>query len=845
LYAAFGKFLLDFLLRASVHCHSNEPETGHLPKAIPEKQDISGETGTEYALELADYQLIRIHLHSTTINAFTVAFRILLFFLAILPGTVAFAQGSGAARPQAVAVEFSHLGGHYNGAIQVALKTKPGFKIFFTLDGARPNENSEVYEHPIAIKATTVIRALAYDGKIFSGSVTRTYLVNEPNHGMPIISVAMSPSTLFHPKYGIMQDGPYVDPALEQNPKANYWTRKEYLCNVELFEDDRSCVHNSPAGFRIFGGYSRVFPQKSFVLVSRKRYGSKQFDGDILPNADVKKLKYLVLRNGGSDWNGTHFRDELMSSLMDDWGVDKQGYRPAVVYLNGKYWGIYHIREKINTRYLNDHHQVDQDSLDLLEHRNTVRAGSYDAYAKMLQYIEKHDLSEQAHYARVAATMDIDNFIDYQIAQFYCVNNDAGGNIRYWKPQTGQGKWRWIFFDMDWGFGLHNANASQANSFRFFTEANGPTWPNPPWSTFLLRNLLKSPQFKARFVNRMCDRLNTDFKPEHVLAQIEQFKNKLGPEMPRHLSRWGLSQTEWQKSLETAKNFAIERPFHLRTHMEAFFKLGAPADLEVMSSQGGQVIVNGAVRVINGNYHGNYYENEPVELVAKPQGGYRFVGWEGWSEAKNTIRPNLKAGSILRLKAKFEEYQHPLAGAVIVNEICPFNKKTGDWIELYNTTKSGIKLEGWKINDAGAEFTLPSVEIGPKNFIVICRNAQKFRSKHPLVTQPVVDGLSFGLDKAMESLVVTTPEGDIIDSISYRVEPALGDYTIDLLLPSLDNAKPNHWAVHLGMGSPALDNPMLLSKITGAQKDTWLRIGLAIGLLMLIISAIRWKMTQG
>jgi CotH kinase protein/Chitobiase/beta-hexosaminidase C-terminal domain/Lamin Tail Domain len=770
-----------------------------------------------------------------------VIYRLFLLLLALLSSPVAHAQQKNTAPARAVPVYFSQNGGHYQAALQIVLTAKSGSRIHYTLDGARPNENSPVYSTPIHINATTVIRAVATDGKSFSGSTTQTYLINEPNHGMPVISVTMSPSTLFHQKYGIMMDGPYTNPELEQNPKANYWTRKEYLCNVELFEDDRTCVHNGPAGFRIFGGYSRVFPQKSFVLISRKRYGSRPFDGDILPNADQKKLKYLVLRNGGSDWNGTHFRDELMSSLMDDWGVEKQGYRPAVVYLNGKYWGIYHIREKINTRFLADHNQVEQDSLDLLEHRNTVRAGSLDAYEKMTRFIETHDLSDANHYARVAATMDVDNFIDYQIAQFYCVNNDAGGNIRYWKPQTGQGKWRWIFFDMDWGFGLHNPLAYQANSFRFFTEANGPAWPNPPWSTFLLRNLLKNPQFKARFINRMCDRLNTDFNSEHVLTQVNHFKKKLEPEMPRHLKRWGLSYAEWQKSVETTKNFAIERPFHLRSHMETFFDLGAPADLEVMGATGGQVIVNGAVRVTTQNYHGNYYENQPIELEAKPQGGYRFAGWDGWGESNTIIRPNLKAGSILRLRPKFEVYNHPLAEAVIINEVCPFNKKTGDWIELYNTTKSSIKLEGWRLADAGGQFVLPSVEIGPKNFVIVCRNAQKFQSKHPLVTQPVLDGLTFGLDKAVESIMLTTPEGDMIDSMSYRVEPAAGDYTIDLLLPSLDNAQPRHWAVHLGMGSPALDNPMLFSQITGAQKDLWLRIGLGIGMLMLVVSALKWK----
>jgi hypothetical protein len=110
-----------------------------------------------------------------------------------------------------------------------------------------------------------------------------------------------------------------------------------------------------------------------------------------------------------------------------------------------------------------------------------------------------------------------------------------------------------------------------------------------------------------------------------------------------------------------------------------------------------------------------------------------------------------------------------------------------------------------------------------------------------LVTQPIIGGLNFGLDKALETLTLCTPEGDMIDSITYQVEPQLSDYTIDLLLPSLDNAKPNHWAVHLGMGSPGLDNPMLFAQVVGSQKEFWLRIGLGIGLFVLGFAALWWR----
>jgi hypothetical protein len=767
-----------------------------------------------------------------------VYFKSFIFLCALLHLSFADAQEKGTLVLQ---VKCSMAAGHYPGEITVRLEANPGHEIYYTLDGSRPSKTSNHYRKPFKLAKTATLRAVAGDGRSFSSTITRTFLIAEPNHGMPIVSVTMSPSTLFHPKYGIMMEGAYAQEQFEHKPGANFWTRKEYLCNVEIFEDDKTCVHNSLAGFRIFGGYSRVFPQKSFVLVSRKRYGSNQFDGEIFPKGEVNKYKYLVLRNGGSDWNGAHFRDELMSSLMDDWNVEKQNYRPAIVYLNGRYWGIYYIREKINTRFLADHMDIDKDSIDLLEHRNTVRSGTIDAYQRLVRFVENADLSDPKQYERLKSAIDIDNFIDYQIAQIYCVNQDAGGNIRYWRPQTRNGKWRWIFFDMDWGFGLHNPQAYKSNTLKFFTEPNGPTWPNPPWSTLFLRSMLRSDAFKARFVNRLCDRLNTDFAPEYVLSKIAQFEDELGPAMPRHLAKWGLNSKDWVVSVNNAKEFARLRPEYLRGHIETFIGLGAHAEVEIVPAAGGQTLVNGAITVANTVYHGHYYENYPIELVAKSNTGYRFVGWEGWPEKKMTINAQLKAGKILRLRPKFEVYQHPLADQVILNEICAFNKKSGDWIEIYNKTEGNLNLAGWKLIDQKEEFILPLVTIAPKGFVIVCKNALKFRATHPMVDQPIIDGLSFGLDKSVEQLVLTTAEGDMIDSISYRIEPPASDYTIDLLLPTLESSKPDHWSAHLGKGSPGMDNPLLFSQLIGGQKSFLTRLGLGIGLLVLAIMALWWR----
>jgi hypothetical protein len=421
----------------------------------------------------------------------------LLLLLGILLPILSIHAQYSAEDTKPLVITFSKSGGFYNQNVLLSLSAE-GIPIYYTTDGSKPNEHSKRYDgKPIFIDQTTVLRAVAHKKEIKSKTFTQTYFISEPATRLPVVSVSMAPATLFDPERGVMSTGNRADETQANLPGANFWTRKEYTCNVEIFETDKRCVSNGLAGFRMFGGYSRVFPQKSIVLIARKKYGKKYFKHKIFGPDDRKKHKYLVLRNGGSDNQGAHFRDELMTELTKDWDIETQDYRPAILYLNGKYWGIYHIREKINARFLQDHTDADKDSLDLLEHKNTVREGTYDRYEQMLNYIKSHDMAQSEVYNKVQSMMDVNNFCDYEIAQIYCHNTDAGGNVRYWRAHRPGAQWRWILFDTDWGFGLHKPTAYRENSLDFFTEANGPEWPNPPWSTFLLRSLLQNQDFKT------------------------------------------------------------------------------------------------------------------------------------------------------------------------------------------------------------------------------------------------------------------------------------------------------------------------------------------------------------
>lgn len=762
-----------------------------------------------------------------------------VFLLVLLAVSPTLGAQNTPPKEKPLVVRFSQQGGFYQQPCAVALDAG-GAAIYYTTDGSYPSTRSIRYTRPFTVSNTAVIRAIARRGNISGRPFSQTYFINEPSTDLPVISVSVAPGLLFNPETGIMADGPGADSAFVHKPGANFWTRQEFGCNVEIFEADKKCVFNSGAGMRLFGGYSRIYPQKSIVLVARDRYGKKFFRHRIFGANAPKKFRYLVLRNGGSDWNGAHFRDELMNRLTEGWDMEKQAFRPALLYLNGRYWGLYHLREKINARFLEDHSDVDRDSIDLMEHLRNVRQGSGRHYQRMLNYMRDHDLADPAHYAYIQSLMDVDNFIDYYTAQIYCDNTDAGGNIRYWRPRRPGGRWRWILFDTDWGFGLYNDQAWQHDAIQFFTDPAGPKWPNPPWSTFLLRTLLKNREFKRQFINRLCDRLNTSFSTEHVLSEIDWFERSLGPEMPRHLQRWRQSGVEWRRHLALLREFAEKRPDFLRNCLTRHFDTGAPARLEIEPAEGGNVVINNNITSGASGFQGTYFEKIPVTVLAMPAFGYRFVGWEGVDREERLLRIYLVPGSTLRLKPVFESHVHPLNNQVFINEISPAGQKSGDWIELYNASKKPVQLEGWTLTDYRHEWMIPDAVIPPRGYLVLCQDSAAFRQQFPHKAL-IAGDFRFGMDKNHERLSLVAADGAAVDSVAYHIDPPDGPYSIDLLMPTLDNDNAANWAVHGGPGSPGVPNPMYWSKVVEEKKDRSLRYGLAIGLLIIGLGALWWR----
>lgn len=461
---------------------------------------------------------------------------------------------------------FSKEAGFYPSQVRIEISqyvNQKGQTIYYTTDGSSPTDHSNMYKRPLSIERSTVLRArvVGNDGSL--GPIyTRFYGIGEAPT-LPFISIVADPTKLWSEEEGILAIGNGdPDPPYEG---ANFWNDWETPVYFQWFETNKQLAYEADARMQLFGGESRLQPQKSMSLTAKNKYGVSRFEYSFFPELNISSFKAVVLRNSGQDFPRTHFLDGMVASLMKDTGLDVQAFRPVVTYLNGEYWGIFNLREKISADFLASHHPEIQSKIDLLESDGIVKAGDDEQFLALIFYVREHDLSEDQNYLYVQNHVDLDNFIDYFITEIYIANQDwPDHNIRYWRPQQENGRWRWIVYDSDLSFqNVKHKTLEKALS------SETALYP----SNELLQKMMEQPQFKEMFLLRFAERMNTTFAPEHVISVIQDIKTLIAPEMKYHLNRWGGTLEIWGVEIKKLEQFALERPKQMRKQIQAWFQL--------------------------------------------------------------------------------------------------------------------------------------------------------------------------------------------------------------------------------------------------------------------------------
>jgi hypothetical protein len=706
-----------------------------------------------------------------------------------------------------------------------------GETVRFTLDSSDPDENSPEFRKPIDINKNMVVRARAFKPGAAPGKiVSRTYIF-DAKPTLPVVAITTDSMNLWDNETGIYILGDSYQ-AEEPHLGANYWEDWEKPAGIEMAGTDGKRLFTMNCGIKIFGAWSRMRPQKSLAVFFRNEYGDPSLEGvQLFHSKPITSFKSLVLRNAGNDYDYTRFRDGFMTDLVKETDNDIQAFEPVILYLNGKYWGHINLREKVNENYLASNFGVDPDNVDILEKNGVIVEGRNEDYVELLEFLHANSLMTDDNYEIVAGKIDINNYIDYMLSQIYFDNRDwPGNNVKYWRERTETGKWRWIMFDTDFGFGLYNGSAYSLNTIQFALDAantNPDYWPNPAWSTLFFRKLTENTKFKNAFINRFADMMNTTFLADRVVAKIDSFANIIQPEIYRHYQRWSVpSEGNWNSAVQNMRTFANNRAANVRNHITLQFTRAGIFDVNTVISPAvaGGIYLN-TIHIQAENWTGKYFQNVPIKLTATPKQGYKFSHWEinGTKNLNNTIEISLT--KVTTCKAVFEETVND-GNSVVINEInykSAENADAGDWIELFNWGRVDLDISGWVMKDSETDhiFTIPGNTVLKSNeYLVVCASAINFSSIHPEVSNKTGD-FDFGLGASGDAVRLFAINGILVDSVAFgsaapwAIEPNGTGKTLELRHHTFDNSVADNWKSSVAdFGTPGRDNSIYVGNET-------------------------------
>lgn len=526
---------------------------------------------------------------------------------------------------------------------------EPNCTIRFTRDGSIPTEDSELYSSPIQLDTTTSIRAITFSNDLYpSLPITRTFFCNTM-HTLPILTLISEPDNFWEWENGIFVLGPNGDPVYPHFG-ANFWKDIEIPVHMEYFKN-QNLVAEFDVGTKIHGGKAaRSKPMKALRLLTDKNFESEGMDYPFFENKNVDNYRRLVLRNASGDFNYTHFRDAYLHRyfINEKLDLDVLGHQPIVVYVNGIYWGVMNLREKVDQYYLKGNYGMDKDSIDLLEEDLVVIEGSKDEYLANYEFIVNNDLSIPANFEIAESYFDLSNLTDYFVVQTYVNNTDfPNNNIKFWQPNKEDGKWRYILFDMDVGMGRYGWTKAHSDNFNWRLEnADSNKFINIIVSFFDNKN------YRNYFVNRYADLMNTTFTIENFTQETENTIEEIDEEMKRHFGKWTWPGYDvWQEErLPSLFTYIEERPKNQREFIRQYFELENTVELQINTYPAGAGLVKiNTITPENLPWKGHYYNGVPVTLTIVPNNGFTFEKWE-------SIHTILDQNSNETISYNFEKY---------------------------------------------------------------------------------------------------------------------------------------------------------------------------------------------
>ncbi|MBR6328769.1 MAG: CotH kinase family protein [Lachnospiraceae bacterium] len=493
-------------------------------------------------------------------------------------------------------VELSHTSGFYDEGFELSIKGKNG-RVYYTLDGSRPGLDSIPYEGPVRISDAsenenvyclrtdvtvsfmdreihereagspedyrvptekidkcTVVRAVCIDslgGR--SKEACASYFVGFDKKsgydGIMTLSITTDPENLFDYDRGIYVTGRTTDEYLRSGKRvanddfwwwwpANYrqkgseWERE---ARVQIFDASKKLIADRGIGIRVQGGGSRGYIPRSLSLSASDKYGEGETFGIDLFDMGYEP-RSVVLFSGG-DSRVTKLEDYLPSELSEGLDISTAKMKPAVMFLDGEFWGVYFLMEKFDEDYFEAHYNVEGSEVVMIKEGELSlgRDTDLEGYRRDMAALKSCDAGSEAGLAAIEKIIDLDSYMDYYALQLFIDrrNDWPYMNVALWKVRRGDksgnpyadGRWRWILFDDNSGaYGVKNVSSNSIENTRIADPA--------------FDNLMKSEKLSEMLKNRMLYIGENNFEKNRVLSFIADYREKMAPVFHNEYTRF-------------------------------------------------------------------------------------------------------------------------------------------------------------------------------------------------------------------------------------------------------------------------------------------------------------------
>lgn len=415
--------------------------------------------------------------------------------------------------------------GVYESAVTVTLSGEG--TVYYTTDGSNPTLSSTVYSAPIPVTGVTTIRAISVKDGRESSPASFTYVIGK-NHTLPILVVN-------GPRDGILGENGVVKQISKRSLEAQ--------ATMTLIEDGE-VKFSIPCGIKLHGNDSRKMEKQNFTVHFRSSYGASKLKYKLFDDIDLKTFNSILLKGGSERYREGIIEDEFMTHMtLGNTNLSAQACKPVVMYLCGEFWGIYFMRERFSADYVADHFDVSKDTVNLINgYGNYAEAenGSRKDFDALVSFARNNDLNKDENYDYLAGRIDLNSMFDWYICRGFYGDSDLA-NIRYYAAPDGDNKWRWMFFDLDWGFCVQSHVISTA------LKNDG--------NHVLAWQITHSKRGRDAFLKRVNYLMDTILNEEYITKEIDSWKALLEPEIAQERSRWGGSVNGWNSSLNVLYNY--------------------------------------------------------------------------------------------------------------------------------------------------------------------------------------------------------------------------------------------------------------------------------------------------